>query len=266
MLKFLNRLGRGKAEASAFPPVAVTSRVYAIGDVHGRADLLLQLIEMILADAVDMDTPPEVVFIGDYIDRGDQSYEVLELLSTVADWAELVPIFLIGNHEEMMLDFLDQPDLGSRWLRNGGLQTLMSYGVTEFASLQDPHELSRLRVQLMEHLQPHLALLRSLALCHRNGNVFFAHAGADPRLGVDEQPRDTLLWGSPAFMKMPRNDGVWVCHGHTIVDHASAAEGRIAIDTGAFYSGRLTAVRLGTGLPKFLIAEEGDGGSSHSVS
>lgn len=263
MLGFLNRLFNGEARAPGYPPVDVERPVYAIGDVHGRADLLLPLIEKILQQASALDAPPEVVFIGDYIDRGDQSFEVVELLTTVAEWPEIEPVFLLGNHEEMLLDFLEDPELGPRWLRNGGLQTMMSYGVTEFTSLQEPGELARLRDQMQKRLGPHLAFLEGLSLSHRNGNVWFTHAGADPRRGLANQSRDALLWGSPAFATTLREDGMWVCHGHVIVDRPTARHGRIAIDTGAFYTGRLTAVRLGVGPPEFLEAtDESDGASA----
>lgn len=227
---------------------------YAIGDVHGRADLLLALIDQVMQDAAQVGGRPALVFLGDYVDRGDQVAETLDLLTEIAGWDEIAPVFLMGNHEQMLLAFLRDPTRGERWLRYGGLQTLMSYGVQGLRDVRSPGALEGLAQSLGAAMGAHVGFLEGLAPCHRLGNVFFAHAGANPGLAPEEQDVQTLLWGSPDFTRTPRRDGVWVVHGHTVVEEPLVAEGRISIDTGAYYSGRLTAVRLASDDIRFLTA------------
>ncbi|MGF1503305.1 MAG: metallophosphoesterase family protein [Paracoccaceae bacterium] len=234
------------------PEIAPDRPVFAIGDVHGRADLLIALLERILEDSADLSAPPEVVFLGDYVDRGENSRDTLELLSTVSAWPEIDPVFLMGNHEQMLLRFLDAPEEGQRWFRVGGLQTLLSYGVGAYEGMQDPDELAQVRDELAEALGAHQDFIEDLRLCHLNGNVFFTHAGADPALAPAAQDPRALLWGHPEFARMPRGDGLWVVHGHTVVEAPSVEGGRIALDTGAYFSGRLTAARLEPGRIRFL--------------
>lgn len=225
-------------------PLAVPGLVYAIGDVHGRSDLLLALIDQVLQDAAEAGGRAQVVFLGDYVDRGDQVRDVIDLLIEIAGWDEIEPVFLMGNHEQMLLAFLRDPSRGERWLRFGGLQTLMSYGVQGLRDVRAPGALDRLAQGLAAAMGPHLGFVERLAPCHRAGNVLFAHAGAHPGLAPEEQDIQSLLWGSADFAKLPRQDGIWVVHGHTVVEEPTVEQGRIAIDTGAYYSGRLTAVRL----------------------
>ncbi|HUF55805.1 MAG TPA: metallophosphoesterase [Thermohalobaculum sp.] len=248
MLGFL--FGRKQASGGAVfdAPLASAGPVYAVGDVHGRADLLARLLARIDEDRAARGGG-EVVFLGDYIDRGDQSREVLDLVVGRAAGAE-PPVCLMGNHERMLLDFVDEPESGRRWLRFGGLQTLMSYGVKVLGQAGD---LTPARDALVEAMGPHLAFLKSrLDLSHRSGNVLFVHAAADPAAEPGNQPEETLLWGAPGFESTPRADGVWVVHGHTVVSSPRAVAGRIAVDTGAYFSGRLTAARIdGAGLDFF---------------
>lgn len=253
MRRLIGRLRR-RARARAFSaPIDTDGHlVYAVGDVHGRHELLARLVERILADAAALGVPPRIVFLGDYIDRGEGAREAIELLSGLAgqDGAECV--FLMGNHEQMLLRFLREPSSGGRWLRYGGLQTLMSYGVTEAASLRAPDGAAAAAAALAEALGPHLRFLESLRLSHQAGNVFFAHAGADPALPTEEQAVDTLLWGCERFRTAERQDGIWVAHGHFVVARPTATGGRISVDTGACFSGRLTAARIAGGEVSFL--------------
>jgi serine/threonine protein phosphatase 1 len=226
--------------------------IYAVGDVHGRHDLLIRLLERIFEDAAAYETTPKIVFLGDYIDRGEHVRDTINLLIELAELPEAETVFLMGNHEHMLLSFLRVPASGSRWLRYGGLQTLMSYGVGGVGSLRAEGEASRLRGALIDALGPHLGFIEGLRVSHHAGNLFFAHAGADPALPTDEQDIEALLWGCESFRTTDRDDGVWVVHGHFIVERPTAEHGRIAVDTGAYFSDRLTAARIAGGEVTFL--------------
>jgi serine/threonine protein phosphatase 1 len=226
--------------------------IYAIGDVHGRHDLLIRLLDRISEDAAAYETTPKIVFLGDYIDRGEHARDTIDLLIKLAERPEAETVFLMGNHEQMLLRFLREPSSASRWLRYGGLQTLMSYGVGGIGNLHAEGEALRLRSALIEALGPHLRFIEALRVSHHAGNLFFAHAGADPALPTDEQDVATLLWGCETFRTTDRDDGIWVVHGHFVVEQPAAERGRIAVDTGAYFSGRLTAARIADGEVVFL--------------
>lgn len=254
MVGFLKRLIGGGAAAPARrgrfdAPLSIDRPTYAVGDVHGRDDLLARLLPRLIDDARAQGTPhPRLVLMGDYIDRGEQSAEVVErvaaLLSGAGDWPGEVHA-LRGNHEQMMLDFLDAPEAeGGRWLRNGGLQTLLAFGVGGLTPNPAPEALADIAARLAAALGPQAALLRGLPAMLQFGQVLFAHAGADPALPPAMQSERSLLWGTPAFLQAARTDGLWVVHGHYVVDEAYAAAGRIATDTGAYHTGTLSAVRL----------------------
>ena len=224
-----------------------------IGDVHGRYDLLQNLLAV-------FETQPgaaqgRLIFLGDMIDRGPNSAAVLDRLHHLAGTAPSRVICLMGNHERMLLDFLDQPDRkGLLWLHNGGAETLTSFGV----ALRVPEgaaalNFSAIATQLRAALPPGLETwLRELPLSWQEGQVAATHAGADPALPIEKQTEQVLLWGHRDFARIPRHDGIWVVHGHVIFDRAWIAPGRIAVDTGAWHSGRLSAAWLdGQGL-RFL--------------
>jgi len=242
-----------RAGSVPFPaPIHAGGVIYAVGDVHGRHDLLTRLLDRIFEDAAAYEATPTIVFLGDYIDRGEHARDTIDLLIKLAERPEAETVFLMGNHEQMLLHFLHEPLSGSRWLRYGGLQTLMSYGVGGVGNLHAEGEASRFRSALIEALGPHLGFIERLRVSHRAGNLFFAHAGADPALPTDEQDVATLLWGCKSFQTTDRDDGVWVVHGHFVVETPAAEHGRIAVDTGAYFSGRLTAARIADGEVVFL--------------
>lgn len=233
------------APVQSFAPPRPEHPFVAVGDLHGRLDLL-RALEARLA-GLPVDWP--VVFVGDYVDRGDESAAVLRQM--MGDMAR-PHIAMMGNHEDMLLRFIDAPEAeAGRWLRNGGLQTLASFGVGGTPG-QDP---AAARDRLVEAMGPELVdWLRARPLWWQSGDVAVVHAGADPALPLPAQPRETLLWGHPAFGRVPRQDGLWVVHGHTIVDAPVAEGGRIPIDTGAFATGRLTAAVIEPGCVRFLQA------------
>ena len=229
---------RTESYASLAPDIAL----FVIGDIHGRFDLLTKLLK-------SQDTERKVICIGDYIDRGEQSAEVLRFLQ-----ARPKITCLKGNHEEMLLAFLDDPKkAGPRWLRYGGLQTLSSFEVVGARDTMQGKDLEAVRDALTAAMGEDLICwIRSLPLSWQTGNIFVTHAGCDPTVPLEDQEACHLLWGHPNFNKKSRSDGFWIVHGHTIVDTPSAQSGRIAIDTGAFATGRLTAAVIETGSVKFL--------------
>ncbi|MEX0285766.1 MAG: metallophosphoesterase family protein [Paracoccaceae bacterium] len=231
----------GKPE---FPAVAPDKGLFVIGDIHGRADLLERLL--------DKARPNEqVVCVGDYVDRGEHSADVLALLISRPDL-----ICLRGNHEDMMLGFIRDPQtVGTQWLRHGGLQTIASYGVSGVSGLSSEKDLVTLRDHVVEAVgSQHLDWLNHLEYSYESGNVAVVHASADPELPIEDQSQRTLMWGHPKFLRTMRTDGIWVVHGHTIVDQANAENGRIAVDTGAYATGRLTAARIVPGSVEFIAA------------
>ena len=216
-----------------------TNPFVAIGDIHGRDDLLEQLLELIKTESPGI----PLVFVGDYIDRGPDSRNVLKRLKKMDDANPSEVICLKGNHEAMCLEFMDTPkEAGRRWLANGGNRTLESFDVAVPSDPLDPDELLAARDALLSIAgQDFINWIRSLSPCWQSGNVVVTHAGGDPSRPIEPRRDHGLLWGHPAFFKEPRKDGLWVVHGHFIVEDAKAEDGRIAIDTGAYTTGRLTA-------------------------
>lgn len=221
---------------------------FAVGDVHGCLALMNDLAQQIAA----RDAAATVVYVGDYVDRGDDSAQVLRQLFTQRDNPKVV--CLTGNHEKMMLDFIDQPATkGARWLRYGGMQTLASFGLRGINPTAKGDVLLDVASQLVDAMGADLLdWLRDLPAMWQSGNMAVVHAGADPAQPMFLQGEDTLAWGHDDFEKKIRQDGIWVLHGHTIVDHAYARDGRIAIDTGAYATGQLTAAYVQTGAIDFL--------------
>ncbi|MFM8680286.1 MAG: metallophosphoesterase, partial [Alphaproteobacteria bacterium] len=206
--------------------------VYAIGDVHGRDDRLRELEGMLRADAARRSAARRlVVMLGDYVDRGPGSRAVLDHLC-----APPPPGFeracLAGNHEQLMLAFLDDPGEAAPWLANGGAATLASYGVAGAAALRAALPAA------------HLAFLRGLGRMRREGDYLFVHAGIRPGVAPGDQVEDDLLWIRRPFLSSNSDPRCVVVHGHSIVEEPEIHPNRIAIDTGAYASGVLTALAL----------------------
>lgn len=241
---------RDKPKPRLRPRVPEGERVYAVGDIHGRADLLAMLQDQIRADAAGR--PPArqtVVYLGDYVDRGPQSPVVIDRLID-APLEGFASIHLLGNHEDTMLRFHDgDVAVAASWLHYGGRQTLASYGI-------DYDRLPSLAVlrQRMAHGVPgrHLDFLRGLALKHRIGDYLFVHAGIRPGIGLDRQLRDDLLWIREPFLDSTADHGAVIVHGHSIAVQPEVRPSRIGIDTGAFATGRLTALVLEGEEQRFL--------------
>lgn len=238
--------------------LAPDTPVYAIGDLHGRADLLAPMINRIDDDITAHGGPAKIVFLGDYIDRGHSSAVTLGALWRL-ETAEDAVVCLRGRHERMLTDFLDAPAAaGPRWLRHGGLRTLESFGVGGICTLSSPAALAAAARALAAAMPPGLEdWLRARPASFRSGNLLCAHAGADPDLPVAAQPEAALIDGHPRFAEADRVDGVWVAHGCETVAMPRAARGRIATDTGAWFSGRLTAAAIRPGEPVRFIEARG---------
>ena len=267
MKKFVERLlgpsDRSPAPASAADSQRYTSpslpagrRLYCIGDIHGRLDLLDELHGMIRADAEGFEGGKGIVYLGDYIDRGAQSKQVLDLLiGQPMDGFDVV--HLLGNHEQAMLDFLAQPQSAAAWLNFGGQVTLLSYGVG-LGRLQMLRQVDILRDELEAKLPPsHLEFIASCRLLHTEGSYCFAHAGIRPGVPPEEQVAEDLLWIREEFTRSRADHGFIVVHGHTINEEVELLPNRIGIDTGAFYTGMLTALVLEGGEQRLLQTGRG---------
>ncbi|WP_424928676.1 metallophosphoesterase [Amaricoccus tamworthensis] len=229
------------------PKIFPDERIYAVGDIHGRDDLLLAMFEAIGNDitAHSDNRVARLVFLGDLIDRGDHSRNVLDIITkTIAAEKENNIICLRGNHEQALLDFIRDPLVKRGWLQFGGLQTIGSYGLTAPRGRTSDAELTRLRDELKQAMGPHLDFLSTLPLSFRSGDVFFAHAGIDPARPLSDQSERALLWGKSSFLTEDGLPGVKVVHGHYDSADVVSTPGRICVDLGAYYSGCLCAVRL----------------------
>ncbi len=230
--------------------------IYAIGDIHGRRDLLERLVEQIREDAraLPEGITPVLVFLGDYIDRGLQSRDVVDyLISDALDGFET--IFLMGNHEEALLRFLEDVDFGKQWVRYGGGETLYSYGFQppNTRATLTSHEAMAAAQKAWEKLwtgfrerlpKEHLEFYRSLLHYYVAGDYLFVHAGMRPDIPLERQSVRDLLWIREEFLDDPRQFDKIIVHGHTPADNVFMDDRRIGLDTGAFISGRLSAAKL----------------------
>jgi calcineurin-like phosphoesterase family protein len=218
-------------------------RLYVIGDVHGRADLIEGVLSKIDADLARRSGENAIlVFVGDYVDRGPGSREVLDQL--VARVRAHKTILLKGNHEAYLLEFLQNPAILGDWRQYGGLQTLMSYGLKP--SLNPGEEEQRELARDLARALPweHRALLEALPTSFTCGDFFFVHAGVRPGVPLAQQKEQDLLWIREDFLLCEEDFGKVVVHGHTPVAAPDIRPNRINIDTGAYATGRLSCVML----------------------
>lgn len=220
--------------------------VWAVGDVHGRLDLLNPLLDAIEADAANSDAERKVVvMLGDYVDRGPDSRGVIDRLLHLPQGDGRERRLLRGNHEDRMEAFLSDPELGPGWCDYGGREALRSYGVTPPAMRGDADGWARAARALNKAMGPdHRAFLCDLEYSVVIGDYFFAHAGARPGVALADQSQQDLMWVRNAFLSDPRPFERVVVHGHTPQDVLVADHRRIGVDTGAYATGVLSAVRL----------------------
>ncbi len=230
--------------------------LYAIGDIHGRRDLLDKLLVQITEDAARLPEgiKPQIIFLGDYIDRGLTSRDVIELFANGAI-DHFDPVYLMGNHEEALLRFLQEDSFGNQWVRYGGAETLYSYGLAppnQRASLNSHEEMraaqtawTRIWTEFRARLPAaHLNFFQSLKTYHTAGDYLFVHAGLRPGIDLEAQTARDMLWIRDEFLEDGAQFDRMIVHGHTPMDAVHYDERRIGLDTGAFLTGRLTAARL----------------------
>jgi len=216
-------------------------RIYAVGDVHGRADLLALLLSQIEVDAaLHPVARPITVFLGDYIDRGPESRQVIELL---AAWKNVRhSVFLKGNHEDFFLRFLKDAAVLQDWRYCGGLETLVAYGLRPPISPAATEQAQLARDLAGALPETHRAFLQALEPFFICGDFVFVHAGLRPLVAIERQTEDDLLWIRDEFLLWDRPFEKIVVHGHTPVHEPDIRNNRINIDTGAFATGRLTCM------------------------
>ena len=239
VLKLLRRAIEPAPPATRVPEGV---RVYAIGDIHGRLDLLDELLFRIEADErARGPASTELIFLGDLVDRGPNSAGVVQRARELKESGRPVR-FLMGNHEEVFLKALAGSLEALRFfVKIGGRATILSYGIdsTEYDSL----DYAELLPQLIARVpREHVAFLKSFEDRIAIGDYLFVHAGIRPRVPLEEQTGGDLRWIRSEFLDYRGNHGAVVVHGHTICDHVEERANRIGIDTGAFASGRLTAL------------------------
>jgi serine/threonine protein phosphatase 1 len=221
------------------PSIQKGTRIYAVGDVHGRADLLEQILIRIDHDSTGNPGFREIeVFLGDYVDRGPSSANVITQLIQRSEYRET--IFLRGNHEEMLLAFLQNPAVLGDWQQVGGLETLMSYGLQPVInpSRQEESEFCASFNRMLP--RSHRDFFQKLRGSYQSGDYFFVHAGVRPGIPLSKQREQDLLWIRNDFLE---HDGPFekiVVHGHTPVIEPQILSNRINLDTGAYATGRLT--------------------------
>ncbi|WP_368664853.1 metallophosphoesterase family protein [Caulobacter sp. Root655] len=261
---------RPKARPVTNPVVVSTDGrvVYAVGDIHGHLDLLDDLLDIIARDFAQLrerepgrKDRPVLIFVGDYIDRGPASRGVIDrvlALKALSDGGSGFEVrALMGNHEQTLLSFLDTPEAGAAWVEFGGGETLTSYDVVRPPGRGDADSWRVVQAQFQHNLPAdHLAFLRALELSARYGDYLFVHAGVRPGVPWDRQEPEDLLWIRNDFLSLPHRLGCIVVHGHTPDAEPFIGSDRINIDTGAYATGVLTAIRLTESPPVVLQARK----------
>jgi serine/threonine protein phosphatase 1 len=240
----LSELVRSRRPQASIP---AGTRVYAIGDMHGRLDLFEALLDLIVADnRMRPAEKPEIILLGDYIDRGPQSAQILDRISLGPpegfSWTALR-----GNHEQAFLDVLQRKGEPLRlldlWLVNGGREALRSYGLPSIMAYSDDLEAILASLQALVPAS-HVRLLSGLPLTRRVGDYLFVHAGVRPGVALDSQTPHDLLWIRSPFLGSRDDHSAVIVHGHSISAEVEDCGNRIGIDTGAYATGRLTALVL----------------------
>jgi len=247
---------KSRGRTSNRPSTARGERIYAIGDVHGRYDLLRELLRSIEHFNRGLPSPENlhVVLLGDVVDRGPGSAEILRFLT---DWVANAEgqVLLQGNHEELMLKVHGgERRLLRNWLELGGRETLESYGLQVPATGEPipPRFMSDIAAAIPKSTMDFVSRWPTVA---RSGDYFFCHAGIRPGVDLARQSKSDLLWIRREFLDSDRNHGAVVVHGHSISAEAETRANRIGIDTGAYRTGVLTALFLDGDEREFIVTE-----------
>lgn len=218
-------------------------RIYAVGDVHGRLDLLERVMARIDADLGSAPGANAIeVYLGDYVDRGPASRQVLDRL--IARGGERNTVFLKGNHETYITEFIANPAVLTDWRQYGGLETLMSYGLQPSMKADAAEQIELAKAFGFMLPTSHQNFLKSLPLCVSFGDYFFVHAGVKPRVPLKQQREEDLLWIRDDFLLYEDDFEKIVVHGHTPVREPDIRPNRINVDTGAYATGVLTCIKL----------------------
>jgi serine/threonine protein phosphatase 1 len=232
---------RGKTELPTLPK---GTRVYAVGDIHGRVDLLNKVFKRIDADAAGSAESNAVeIYLGDYIDRGPASREVLDHL--IARSRTHKTVFLKGNHETYPFEFLNNPAFLREWGQLGGLETLMSYGLRPPVNAGSQEQIEIARAFDNSLPAAHRSFLENLRPFVCYGDFYFVHAGVRPGVALERQQDEDLLEIRDVFLNCEDDLGKIIVHGHTPVFEPEFRPNRINIDTGAYATGRLTCLAIG---------------------
>ncbi len=236
------------------PSVPEGVRLYVIGDIHGRMDLLREVHEKIAADKADAPAGRLTVgeiYLGDYIDRGPNVKEVIEWLLTSPRRGSR-RVFLKGNHEATLLNFMRNPVILDTWLAYGGVETLHSYGV-DLALLREPGGRKEIHRRFIANLPAaHRQFLDDLLVSVIIGDYMFVHAGVRPGVAIKHQEEQDLLWIREEFLQSRQPHGKIIVHGHSPVPEPEILPNRLNIDTGAYATGRLTCLVLEADQQRFI--------------
>jgi serine/threonine protein phosphatase 1 len=242
IFRLSNRSGSARSPVATAAAAPEGMRVYVIGDVHGRADLLDNLARQIEADLSGAPGKILTILLGDYIDRGPQSAEVVDRLCRGAFPTPILA--LRGNHEQTMLGAFEDDGVFDAWRTFGARETLASYRI-DVSRLIRGQGYAEARAQLREKMPAaHREFLESLPTAHELGGYFFCHAGVRPGVPLARQADEDLIWIRDEFLDSTAFHGRLIVHGHTPVAEPDFRPNRINIDTGAFATGRLTCLAL----------------------
>ncbi len=234
-------------EANWRPEVLPNERIYAVGDIHGRADLLVRLHELIQKDAQKYGQARnrKIIYLGDYIDRGLDSKAVIDILLS-QPLQNFQHIFLRGNHEDLLLRCFLDSRAWPQWIGLGGAATALSYGAgLRRSEAEEDDGDERIRQDFLRRIPPeHRRFLEDLQLSFRSGDYLFVHAGVRPHVPLEQQDPQDLMWIREDFLRHKASLGVVVVHGHSISLKPEVLPERIGIDTGAYATNALSCVVL----------------------
>ncbi len=255
LMKFLNKRRSVRVRRQMSVPDGV--RIYAIGDIHGRSELLRIMHGRIQQDLEDRPIEEAVlVYMGDYVDRGPDSRGVIDTLINPLGF-DIEVHYLKGNHEDALLTFMHDPAFLQMWRDYGGLETLTSYGIKVPNGGFGDDWIQTVHKQFREALpKSHIAFLQSLELTYTKGDFFFVHAGIRPGVPLEEQQPADAMWIRDPFLNSKRFHGKVIVHGHTPQEQPVIRKNRIGIDTGAYVTGVLTAAVIEGTTFRFLQAKK----------